>query len=109
MLIRNMEERDLKDVHILYESLMDQKSDMKNMIEKFSLMSKKDNYILIVDKEYRKKGISKQMFLELESRAKELGCTYAILVSGKQRKEAYKLYESLGYGQDEAKGFRKFL
>ena len=143
MLIRNMEEKDLKDVSMLYESLMDQKSDIGSMIEKFSLMSKNHNYILIVaeengkvvgtvmgiicvtmvsnfnfflvvedlivDKEYRKRGISKGMFLKLESRAKELGCTYSILVSGKQRKEAHKLYEGLGYGEDGAKGFRKSL
>lgn len=143
MLIRDMEEKDLDDVAILYESLIGQKSNRKNMAEKFLLMSNNDNYILIVaeengkivgtvmgiicltmvsnfnsflviealivDKEYRGRGISKQMLLELEDRAKGLGCSYIILVSGKQRKEAHKLYEALGYGEDEAKGFRKLI
>ncbi|WP_088187429.1 GNAT family N-acetyltransferase [Desulfosporosinus sp. FKA] len=143
MLIRNMEEKDLNDVAILYESLIEPKNNRKNMIEKFSSMRSNYNYILIVaeedgkivgtvmgivcltmvsnfnsflviealivDKEYRGHGISKQMLLDLEDRAKGLGCRYIILVSGKQRKEAHKLYEALGYGEDEAKGFRKFI
>lgn len=139
MLIRDMEEKDLNDVAILYESLIGRKSN----IDKFYFISNNDSYILIVaeengkvvgtvmgiicltmvsnfnsflviealivDEGYRGNGISKLMLLELENRAKGLGCSYIILVSGKQRKEAHKLYEALGYGEDEAKGFRKFI
>lgn len=64
---------------------------------------------LIVNEEYRGKGIAKSMLLELENRAAEIGCGYIILVSGKQRTEAHKLYEALGYAEEGAKGFRKKL
>ncbi len=49
-----MEEKDLNEVAILYESLMDKKSDIDDIIEKFSLMKKNDNYILIVAEENNK-------------------------------------------------------
>ncbi len=64
---------------------------------------------LIVNEEYRGKGIAKSMLLELENRAVKIGCGYIILVSGKQRTGAHKLYESLGYAEEGAKGFRKIL
>jgi len=67
------------------------------------------NSFLVIEALIVDDGISKLMLLELENRAKGLGCSYIILVSGKQRKEAHKLYEALGYGEDEAKGFRKFI
>lgn len=143
MLIRDMEERDLNEVASLYELLMEEESNIENMIKQFSALKNNKSYILmvaeeegkiagtvmgvtcitmvsnfnsflviedlIVDKNYRGKGIAKGMMLELEKRAKEADCSYAILLSGKQRKEAHKLYESLGYGEDGARGFRKFF
>lgn len=143
MLIRKMEEKDLKEVSELYESLMGKKSDSKSMLSKFSKMNESNNYILlvaeyngkvvgtvmgivcdtmvlnfnfflviealIVNEEYRGKGIAKSMLLELENKAAEIGCGYIMLVSGKQRAEAHKLYEALGYAEEGAKGFRKFL
>lgn len=142
MLIRDMQEKDLNDVGVLYDSLFGQKSNLERMVETFSLMND-DSYILIVaeengkvigtvmgivcltmvanlesflvieavvvDKDYRGNGIGKKMLLDLEDRAKRQGCSYIILVSGDQRKEAHKFYEALGYGEDKAKGFRKFL
>lgn len=143
MVIRSMEEKDLKEVSQLYDSLMGQKNNVENMAAKFAVMSKSSDYILlvaeedgkvvgtvmgivcptmvlnfnfflviealIVDEEYRGKGIARSMLLELENRAVEIGCGYIILVSGKQRTEAHKLYEALGYAEEGAKGFRKIL
>ena len=143
MLIRNMKEKDLNGVSILYKSLIGKQCNAENMAEQFALISKNDNYILlvaeengkvvgtvmgircitmvsnfnyfmaiealIVDNEYRGKGISKLLLLNMENSAKQVGCSYIILVSGKQREVAHKLYESLGYGKDEAKGYRKFI
>lgn len=143
MIIRDMKEKDLNDVAVLYEKLFGQKSNIENMLEKFPLMNDSNSYILIVaedngkvigtvmgiichtmvanlksflvmeavvvDENYRGNGIGKEMLLDLESRAKRQGCSYIILVSGNQRKEAHKFYEALGYGEDKAKGFRKFI
>lgn len=64
---------------------------------------------VVVDENYRGNGIGKKMLLELEARAIRQGCSYIILVSGNQRKEAHKFYEALGYAEDKAKGFRKFI
>ncbi|WP_170932561.1 GNAT family N-acetyltransferase [Desulfosporosinus sp. FKB] len=143
MIIRDMEEKDLNDIAILYEELLGQKSNIENLLRTFPLMNDSDNYILlvaedngkvigtvmgiicltmvadlkkflvmeavIVDENYRGNGVGKKMLLELETRAKRRGCSYIILVSGNQRKEAHKFYEAFGYGEDEAKGFRKFI
>lgn len=143
MLIRNMKEKDLNAVSILYKSLIGKQCNAENMANKFALMNNNDNYILIVaeehgkivgtvmgvicitmvanfnyflaiealvvDNEYRGNGISKLLLLNMENSAKRAGCSYIILVSGKQREVAHKLYEALGYGKDEAKGYRKFI
>lgn len=62
---------------------------------------------VVVSANHRKLGIGRQLMLALEERAKERNCCYVILVSGKQRVEAHRLYESLGYRDEGAEGFRK--
>lgn len=62
---------------------------------------------VVVSANHRKLGIGRQLMLAMEEQAKERNCSYAILVSGKQRIEAHRLYESLGYRDEGAEGFRK--
>ncbi len=62
---------------------------------------------VVVSANHRKLGIGRQLMLAMEEHAKERNCCYVILVSGKQRVEAHRLYESLGYRDEGAEGFRK--
>ena len=64
---------------------------------------------VIVSSKYRGFGIGKKLMNEIERIGKEKGCYYTMFVSGAQRKEAHKFYESLGYRLDEVQGFRKYL
>jgi GNAT superfamily N-acetyltransferase len=49
-------------------------------------------------KEYRGKGISKELMGRLEERAKQRGYKKLILETGRPLKEAYSLYQKLGFG-----------
>lgn len=62
---------------------------------------------VIVSSAHRRKGLGKKLFDELERWGKARGCTYSMLVSGKQRKEAHRMYEALGYTLEA--GFRKYF
>lgn len=64
---------------------------------------------MIVDNEYRNKGIGKSLFYELENKAKEKGCTQIILVTEVDRKDACGFYESLGFSSSANKGYKKKL
>jgi len=64
---------------------------------------------VIVSNEFRGKGIGKKLMTEIERLAKEKNCYYTMFVSGIQRKEAHKFYESVGYKLDEVQGFKKYL
>lgn len=64
---------------------------------------------VIVSSKYRGQGIGKKLMNEIEKIAKEKDCYYIMFVSGAQRKEAHKFYESLGYKFDEVQGFKKYL
>jgi predicted N-acetyltransferase YhbS len=58
---------------------------------------------------HRRKGIAKQLMIEMENRAKLEKCNMILFVSSHQREGAHKLYESLGYGIDKVNGYRKRL
>ena len=60
-------------------------------------------------KSHCRKGIAKQLFIELEEVAKSFDCSMILFVSSSFREGAHKLYESLGYGKDEVNGYRKRL
>ena len=47
--------------------------------------------------DYRGRGISKQLMLELEAIARERGVTSLVLQTGDRQNEAIALYEKLGY------------
>lgn len=64
---------------------------------------------VIVLEKYRGRGIGKALMVEIERISIERGCYYVVFVSGSQRKEAHRFYESLGYRLDAVQGFKKFL
>jgi ribosomal protein S18 acetylase RimI-like enzyme len=64
---------------------------------------------VIVSNKFRGQGIGKKLMFEIEKIGKERNCYYTMFVSGAQRKEAHKFYESLGYKLDEVQGFKKYL
>ena len=64
---------------------------------------------MIIDKDYRNRGIGKELVFELEKRATEKNCTQIILVTESDRVEACKFYESVGYHPETHKGFKKKL
>jgi ribosomal protein S18 acetylase RimI-like enzyme len=64
---------------------------------------------VIVSNNLRGKGIGKKLMTEIEKIGKERNCYYIMFVSGSQRKDAHKFYESLGYKLDEVQGFKKYL
>ncbi len=64
---------------------------------------------LVVSKQDRGKGIGRQLLTLLEEIGRERGCYYMILVSGEERSEAQRLYESLGFSENPVRGYRKFI
>jgi putative acetyltransferase len=52
---------------------------------------------VFVRKEYRGQGISKQLLIRLEEKAKEKGYHRLILETGKMLREANELYKNIGY------------
>jgi len=58
---------------------------------------------------YRRKGIAKKLMTRIEELAKLNDCNMILFVSSIHREEAHKLYESMGYGTDKVKGYRKRL
>lgn len=64
---------------------------------------------MVVDNNYRKKGIGKMLFEELERRAKLKGCAQVILVTETEREDACGFYESMGFHPTANKGYKKKL
>jgi GNAT superfamily N-acetyltransferase len=64
---------------------------------------------VIVGGRFRRQGIGKALMEAIEAVAREKGCYLIQLVSSGHRKEAHQFYESMGYGTDPVRGFRKFL
>lgn len=58
---------------------------------------------------YRGYGIGKNLFRVIEEVAKERACHYVYLVSGPTRHAAHRMYEKLGYTEEGALGFRKYM
>ncbi len=61
---------------------------------------------VVVDENYRGKGIGKMIFSRLDEFARQHNCFDSIIVSSGHRKNAHAFYESRGY-TDDVKGFRK--
>ncbi|MBY9081413.1 GNAT family N-acetyltransferase [Paenibacillus sp. HN-1] len=64
---------------------------------------------VIVSESFRRRGIARALMLEIEQAAVRRDCSYIIVVSGGQRSEAHRLYEQLGYGDEQVRGFRKHI
>ena len=63
---------------------------------------------VVVDKEYRRKGIGRLLMDYATARAKEAGCYKIQLISDKRRTESHKFYRNLGY-KASGHGFRLYL
>jgi GNAT superfamily N-acetyltransferase len=64
---------------------------------------------LVVLSGYRRSGIARKLLNYLEELAVQHKCTMIILVASEHRSGAHRLYESMGYGEDKVRGFRKKL
>ena len=64
---------------------------------------------VIVTKRLRGQGVGKKLMNEIEKISKENNCHYVMFVSGAQRKDAHKFYETLGYKPDAVQGYKKYL
>ena len=53
--------------------------------------------VLVVDEQWRGRGIGKMLMERIERWAREQGGTLIILTSGNQRADAHRFYETLGY------------
>ncbi len=64
---------------------------------------------MIVDNNYRNRGVGKALIAELEKAATSQRCTQIILVTETSRIDACNFYESAGYSPKTHKGFKKKL
>jgi len=64
---------------------------------------------MVVDNDYRQKGIGRALFAELEMRAKANDCTQIILVTEADREDACGFYESMDFHKTAHRGFKKKL
>ncbi len=54
---------------------------------------------LVVDEQWRGRGIGKMLMGRIERCLREQGTTLIVLTSGKQRAEAHRFYQTLGYDE----------
>lgn len=64
---------------------------------------------VIVKSNCRGLGIGKKLMNFIEDYCRSINCYYIIFVSSKNRKEAHKFYEALGYDINAVQGFKKYL
>jgi GNAT superfamily N-acetyltransferase len=64
---------------------------------------------VIVSSSHRRMGVGRALMTEIERLARELDCSLIEFCSGSHREAAHRFYESLGYGPDVVRGFRKWL
>ena len=64
---------------------------------------------MIVDKDYRHRGVGTALISELEKAAAHRNCSQVILVTEKNRVDAVRFYESAGYSSQTHVGFKKKL
>ena len=64
---------------------------------------------VIVAEEFRRAGVGRALMKCIEDICIERDCCYSMLVSGSQRTDAHRFYESIGYGHDVVRGFKKFF
>lgn len=64
---------------------------------------------LIVDHEYRRKGIGNALMTEIEQIAIKNDCYQIFVITNNDRPDAIAFYESIGFNPDTHKGFKKPL
>jgi len=60
---------------------------------------------LIIDKNYRQKGIGKKLMQKAMEYAKQCNCYKVIIQSGIEREDAHKFYEKLGFDGKSKKAY----
>ena len=63
---------------------------------------------IIVDQRFRRRGLARKLLEHTVSRAREAGCHRIEIMSDNSRKEAHRLYRSVGF-TDCATGFRNYF
>ncbi len=64
---------------------------------------------LVIEPNYRKKGIAKALLTELEKIAKNKNCSQVQFITEKNRKDAVSFYSSMGFNPSSHIGFKKLL
>lgn len=64
---------------------------------------------MVVDEDFRKKGVGRLLYAELEKRAKTRGCGLIQLVTEANRKDARGFYEAMGFHPTAHRGFKKTI
>ncbi|WP_251862322.1 GNAT family N-acetyltransferase [Clostridium sp. Marseille-Q2269] len=64
---------------------------------------------VIVKSIFRGLGIGRELMKFIEDYGSKRAFHYIMFVSSKDRKEAHKFYESVGYYRDVVQGFKKYL
>jgi ribosomal protein S18 acetylase RimI-like enzyme len=64
---------------------------------------------VIVDREFRRRGIGGRLMRRLEKRAASFDCGCITLVTETSRTDALRFYDSLGYSPDAYVGYKKRL
>ena len=64
---------------------------------------------VIVSNQCRRMGIGKILMDNIQKEAILRECSFIMLISRINRKEAHKFYESVGFNGDVEKGFKKYL
>lgn len=63
----------------------------------------------VVNKEYRGKGVGRELLSELEKIGKERHCSQIIFITETERQETVRFYEKVGFNSNSHKGFKKSL
>lgn len=66
-------------------------------------------WYVCVDENYRRMGIGKQLFAEIERIAASYNCEIIYFTCLKDNVSAQSFYKSLGYSEDKEKAFVKYL
>ncbi len=64
---------------------------------------------LVIDSNYRKKGIAKSLLTELEKIAKSKKCSQIQFITEKNRNDAISFYTAMGFNPSSHIGFKKVL
>ena len=64
---------------------------------------------VIVDRAHRRRGIGALLMRAIEQEAFKHGCSYIMLVTDANRREALGFYEHLGYHPDRYRACKKYL